>query len=166
MKKLLLSALLAATISGGAAAAAAAPKAGDTPRFVGPALDGRTLDLAAFRGHVTVVDLWATWCAPCRVDMPMLDGFYQDRRAQGLVVVGLSADRSHDIADARRVLSAFHFSGAALAQAKVNDFGMPRILPATYVLDAQGRVTAVFAAGGSPVTRQALEAAVDAAGRD
>lgn len=153
--------ILAAALIAGAGAASAAPKPGDAPRFAGPTLDGSAVDLASLRGQVVVVDLWATWCAPCRIEMPILDAV---SRARGVKVLALSADKPRDLGKARRLMSAFHFPSAVIAEARVNDFGDPRVLPQTYVLDRRGKVVAVFGLG-QPFSREALEAAITAASR-
>lgn len=154
--------LLAAVLTLGAGAAVAAPKPGDAPRFVGQTLDGRPLDLVSFRGRVVVVDLWATWCGPCRIEMPILDSVGQAYRARGVEVVALSADKPRDLGKAQQIMAAFHFPSGVIAKAKVNDFGDPRILPQTYVLDRSGRVVAIFGLGQA-FSRQGLEAAIAAA---
>jgi len=153
--------ILAAALISGAGAASAAPKPGDAPRFNGPTLDGAAVDLASLRGQVVVVDLWATWCAPCRIEMPILDAVGQ---ARGVKILALSADKPRDLPKAGRLMAAFHFPSAVIAKARVNDFGDPRVLPQTYVLDRQGRVTAVLGLG-QPFSREALEAAIAAASR-
>jgi thiol-disulfide isomerase/thioredoxin len=150
---------ITAALALGAGAASAAPRPGDAPRFVGPTLEGGTVDLAALRGHVVVVDLWATWCGPCRIEMPVIDAVGQAHRAQGVQVVALSADKPRDLGKARQIMAAFHFPSAVIAKAKVNDFGDPRALPQTYVLDRSGRVVAVFGLGQT-FSRAGLEAAI------
>jgi thiol-disulfide isomerase/thioredoxin len=67
-------------------------------------LDGRPLSLAALRGQVVLVNVWATWCAPCRVEMPLLEQTWQRHRAAGFVLLGASVDRG-DPADVRAFLA-------------------------------------------------------------
>jgi len=47
-------------------------------------LDGQTFDLAKFRGKVVLIHYWATWCAPCKKEMPILDAFYRRYHERGL----------------------------------------------------------------------------------
>lgn len=54
---------------------------------------GRATSLAAFRGKVVVLNLWATWCTPCLAEMPMLDRLQQELRGEDVVVLALSIDR-------------------------------------------------------------------------
>ncbi|TLY80884.1 MAG: TlpA family protein disulfide reductase [Gammaproteobacteria bacterium] len=78
-------------------AAGRAPEVGDpAPALLVPELDGHGFDLSALRGKVVIVNFWATWCAPCRAEMPVLDAFYRRYHAQGLELLGLSIDDAHD----------------------------------------------------------------------
>jgi thiol-disulfide isomerase/thioredoxin len=133
------------------------------PAFVGSDLDGAPLDLASLRGRVVVVNLWATWCGPCRAEMPMLDQVYRAHRPQGLMLIGLSADRRRDVGAVRKVIATVAYPAAMLSAAKVNGFGEPAILPITYVVDGAGVLRGVFPGAPRPLTREALEAAISAA---
>src|SRR5690348_11413618 len=93
----------AATLLSAALLAAPGTAAGDgasigqpAPALVVPQLDGKTFDLASERGKVVIVNFWATWCSPCRAEMPLLDSFYQRYRTRGLVLIGVSVDRSEE----------------------------------------------------------------------
>jgi thiol-disulfide isomerase/thioredoxin len=143
------------------------PARADLPRVGAPApevalkaLDGQPLDLAALKGKVVVINVWATWCGPCRAEMPMLDAFYRAHRAQGLALIGLSADRSRDLGEVRKVMAAFAYPAGLLSQATTDRLGDQRILPVTFIVDRAGLVRAVFGANGTPLTQAALEAAV------
>lgn len=62
------------------------------PALALPALDGRQVDLASLRGKVVLLDFWATWCAPCRDQMPAIAKLYRESKDQGLVLLGVSDD--------------------------------------------------------------------------
>jgi thiol-disulfide isomerase/thioredoxin len=161
--RLRLSTLIAAlaVLAAGAVDAKSAPRVGDAaPAVIARTLDGEAFDLGAQRGRVVVVNLWATWCAPCRAEMPALDSFYGAWRGRGVEVIGLSADRPRDIGDVRRAMRQFSYPAALLAGAGANAIGAPAILPVTYVIDRAGRIRAIFGAGGAPLTLAALTAAV------
>lgn len=63
------------------------------PRFQATLLDGTPVSDSALRGRVVLVNFWATWCAPCRVEMPLLQAMSVRHKNAGLVVLGLSVDR-------------------------------------------------------------------------
>ena len=90
--KLLLSAL-AASVLIASAARALAP--GDVPPAIDmPDLKGKKVDLASLKGKVVLVDFWASWCGPCKEEMPVLEALNEKFATQGLVIVGVSIDSS------------------------------------------------------------------------
>lgn len=141
---------------------AATPKVGaPAPALVARTLDGNDVDLGQLKGKVVVVNVWATWCTPCRAEMPTLNSFYLQHRGKGLVMIGLSADRSRDKPDVAKVMTAFAYPAALLSEAKVDKLDEPRVLPLTYVIDKGGIVRAVFGGTGTPLTAPLLAGAVE-----
>jgi cytochrome c biogenesis protein CcmG, thiol:disulfide interchange protein DsbE len=127
--------------------ACAAPAMNEAaPPLVATALDGETLDLAKLRGKVVLVNFWATWCAPCRKEMPILDAFYRRYRAQGLELIGISVDFARDSAKMRKAAGAVSYPTAMANDISVNGFGPPEGVPVTYVVDAEGVVRDKFIA--------------------
>src|SRR5271167_1847695 len=155
--------VLLATISAilpGLKAFAAMEVGQPAPALVVQELDGRTFDLGAVRGKVVVVSFWATWCPPCRKEMPVLDALYHRYHGQGLEMIGLSADRPHDRSDVSKVMQSFSYPAAMLDDAKVNDFGTPGALPMTIVIDGHGIIRAQLTPDRTAVTEKSLSAAV------
>jgi len=130
------------------------------PPLTAVELDGRAFDLGALRGKVVVVNFWATWCPPCRAEMPALDAFYRQYHGQGLEMIGISTDRPRDRNDVVKVMQAFVYPAAMLGDAKTNGFGAPETLPITYVIDQAGIVRAKFRPDQMAVTQAGLIAAV------
>jgi cytochrome c biogenesis protein CcmG/thiol:disulfide interchange protein DsbE len=157
-----LALIAAGALSAAEPAPASPPAAGQpAPPLIVPQLDGHEFDLAKLRGKVVLVNFWATWCSPCRTEMPTLNTFYRRYRSRGLVLLGLSIDEAPDAARVRQVMRQFSYPGALASAARVNGFGEPIAVPVTYVIDSHGVVRAQLQAEGpSGVSRQALEAAV------
>ena len=152
--------VMAGTLLTVRALADAPPRVGQrAPALVVPLLDGRTFDLTKEHGKVVIVNFWATWCSPCRAEMPRLDSFYKHYRARGVELLGLSVDDANDRAAVAEVMRHFSYPAALAASARVNEFGEPVAVPVTWIIDAHGVVRARLVAG-SAVTEQALAQAV------
>jgi cytochrome c biogenesis protein CcmG, thiol:disulfide interchange protein DsbE len=149
-------ALVALILFGPGALARASTDIGQAPSLVVPELDGKTFDLGTLRGKVVIVNFWATWCPPCRQEMPALNAFYRRYHAQGLELIGLSVDRPHDRSDVTRVMQSFAYPAAMLDDATSNDFGTPSALPMTFVLDRQGVIRARLTPDRTELTDQSL----------
>jgi len=130
------------------------------PALVATELDSQQFDLSTERGHVVIVSFWATWCGPCRQEMPELDAFYHLHHADGVDMIALSLDSPHDTGDVRKTMQPFTYPAGLLRDCKTNGFGQPRQLPVTYVIGPDGTIQAEFRGGKPAVTNQALEAIV------
>ena len=110
------------------------------PSLVLSTLDGSPFDLAKLRGKVVMVNYWATWCAPCRKEMPTLNAFYKKYQPQGLEIVGISIDFERDSEKARKFAHTVAYP-MALAKAITDDgFGIPKGVPITWIIDTDGKV--------------------------
>jgi len=116
------------------------------PGFSVKALDGRRVSLDGMRGDVVLVNFWATWCPPCRLEMPGFQSVYESYKDRGFTVVGLATD----------------VNGVGLVEAFVRDnritypvamasedvrlkYGGVDALPQSFLLDRQGRVRKMVA---------------------
>ncbi|MGD0116694.1 MAG: TlpA disulfide reductase family protein [Candidatus Binatus sp.] len=143
-----------------ALALASATVGSAAPALVVPELDGQTFDLGAERGKVVIVNFWATWCPPCRAEIPALDAFYRRYHGNGLEMIGVSADRPHDRSDVTKMKESLSYPVAMMDDATVNDFGPPNTLPITFVVDGNGILRAEFTPDQTPVTEKTLSDAV------
>lgn len=110
------------------------------PSFELVDLDGRPMSLVELRGRPVVLNFWATWCPPCRDEMPLLDAAQDRYREQGLVIVGILFEDSAD--DARRFLSTYAIGYPTLLDPggrTAIDYGVFG-LPETYFVDRGGTV--------------------------
>lgn len=106
---------------------------------------GKKISLAALRGKVVVVDFWASWCAPCKEEMPVLESLYKRFKDSGLVVVGVSVD--NEAANAKKFLSSVKVSFPIVHDAghTVADKFKPPRMPTSYVIDKAGKIRFVHA---------------------
>ncbi len=115
-----------------------APRA--LPAFSMTDLDGRTHDSASWRGRVVILNFWATWCGPCRAEVPDLVAL-QDKYRDRLLVIGVSEDEgSVDIV--RQFAAQYHVNYPIVMKTKELDTLFPGIsaLPTTFVLDTEGAI--------------------------
>ena len=122
--------------------------------------DGAPLGAPQLRGKVVVVNFWASWCKPCRKELPALDRLNAEIAARGGVVLAVSIDRDRAkaqrfVKDERLTMPVVHDGSDNLAA----QLDLP-YLPCTYVLDRDGRVVAAIG-GGAPSDLRALRATVD-----
>lgn len=115
------------------------------PTVSGELLDGGTFDLAAQKGHVVVVNFWASWCAPCRAEAADLEDVYQATKDSGVVFVGIN------IRDEKDKAIAFHdgragypslFDPAGKISLAFSDVP-PSAIPSTLVIDRDGRIASI-----------------------
>jgi thiol-disulfide isomerase/thioredoxin len=117
-------------------------------------LDGETVSLSDYRGQVVLINFWATWCPPCRAEMPTLDAYYREHRDNGLVLLAINAGETP--AAARTFIDANGFTfpvGLDRDSSLSRQFGASG-LPLTLVLDADGVVQ--YRHSGM-ITREALD---------
>lgn len=138
---------LVATAMVGLAQLASALEVGTSPPEIGlTAFNGTRVSLAELRGKVVVVDFWASWCAPCKQEMPVLESLYQRFKQQGLVVIGVSVDNER--ANAEKFIQSVRVTFPIVHDADhaVADRFHPPKMPTSYVIDKAGKVR--FVHGG------------------
>ena len=114
------------------------------PEFVRRDLTGHNLDLARLHGKVVLLNFWATWCAPCQVEMPMFARWQKQYGPQQLAVIGISMD--DDSESVRRTILAQRVDyPVAMGDATLGQrYGGVLGLPLTFLIDRNGIVRAKF----------------------
>lgn len=149
-----MNALLAAVMFYfGAAASFAASPAADrqtltpaqqptpAPEFTLPDLDGKPHKLADWRGKVVVLNFWATWCPPCRYEMPAMQRAWEKVRDENIVFVGVDVGEDSDTVFTFLADYPVEFPLLLDQDAKVIEQYPVTGLPTTYVIDPRGRIT-------------------------
>lgn len=111
------------------------------PAFTLPDLDGKPHALADYRGKVVVLNFWATWCPPCRYEMPAMQRAWEKVRDDGIVFVGVDVGEDADTVFTFLADYPVDFPLLLDQDAKVIEQYPVTGLPTTYVIDPQGRIT-------------------------
>ncbi len=111
------------------------------PGFTLVDLQGKKVSLADYKGKPVLVNFWATWCGPCKLEMPWFEEFSKKYQPQGLVILGLAADDAGKsvIADTARKSGVTY--PILLADDKIEEaYGGVDYLPESFYVDRQGKV--------------------------
>jgi thiol-disulfide isomerase/thioredoxin len=113
-----------------------------SPVAAAPFEAARTITGAPFNaaGEVTIVHFWATWCVPCRLEMPILDGYYRRHHAQGLAMLAVSVDQGVSAHKLQELTAHFAFPVARVDDVRMPRRDIPAALPVTRVYDRSGRL--------------------------
>ena len=121
-------------------------------------LGGGEVALSDYRGEWVVVNYWATWCAPCRKEMPELSELHEQR--SDVTVLGLAYEdvEDNDFVEFLQESPVTYPILIVDVYAPPEPFGAPRVLPTTIILDREGRAVKSYL---GPVTREAIERFID-----
>jgi cytochrome c biogenesis protein CcmG, thiol:disulfide interchange protein DsbE len=101
-------------------------------------LDGRRIATADLTGQVVILTFWATWCVPCRDELPLLSAYAREHAAQGLSVLAFSLDTQEELARVREIARNYDFPSGLLAVSSVPGYGRIWHIPVNFTIDRQG----------------------------
>ena len=111
------------------------------PDFELQSLDGKQVRLSDYRGKAVLLNFWATWCAPCKIEMPWFVDLQKQYASQGLQVIGVAMDDSGEDAIAKFAKEMGVNYPVLIGKESVGDaYGGVEFLPTTFFIDRQGKV--------------------------
>ncbi len=136
---LLLVALVLAPGLSGCTPSAAAPEVGKlAPDFQLSDLDGQPVSLSDFRGQPVLLNFWATWCGPCRYEMPFLERIHREQSADGLVVLGVNMGETAEEIEQFAADFGLSFTVLQDSDQEVALRYNVRSIPTTFLIDEDG----------------------------
>ncbi len=124
-----------------ASEASVGPRTGfSAPDYAAATLEGDTISLAELRGEVVLLNLWATWCAPCRHETPFLQDIHERYRDEGFRIVGISMDTRDAADDVAMFVEEYGVTYTILHDPRMRGMELYQVLglPATFLIDREG----------------------------
>ena len=127
------------------------------PAFRVKALTGETFDLAGMKGKTVLLDFWATWCGPCRKEMPTMEKIHQEFKANGLVVLGLNVGEDRGTVEKFLKTAKVSYPVALTADTDVASAFEVTAFPTYVVIDREGNIAAYqVGSAGEAALRETL----------
>ena len=122
--------------------AIAATSSGPAPAFKLSARGGKSVDLAQFKGQVVMINFWASWCVPCRQEMPLLEDIYKKYKPMGFTMLAVNVEPNTKDADAwlAKLAKPVTFPVAFDVDSKVSKAYKVAGMPSTVFVDRKGNV--------------------------
>lgn len=128
------------------------------PNFTLASLDGSAVTLSELKGSVTLINIWATWCPPCRAEMPVIQATYERYRDQGFTVLAVDLQEDPATVDAYMRRYGLTFPALLDRDGKVSVTYRSSALPSSYFVDRKGVIRAVYR---GPMPRSVLAGTVE-----
>jgi cytochrome c biogenesis protein CcmG/thiol:disulfide interchange protein DsbE len=119
------------------------------PGFTLNTLAGEPVSLSDLKGKVILINFWASWCSPCKAEMPAIQATYQTYKDQGLVVLGINATDQDEANAARQFAQTQGLTFPLLADVSGTVFQLYQVqaLPTSFFVDRQGKIGSVVVGG-------------------
>ena len=131
------------------------------PEFNLSTLDGQSVKLSDLRGKIILVNFWATWCPPCRAEMPAIENVYNSYKDQGFVVLAVNSTIQDTFADVAPFAQQYGLSFPILLDrtGDISHLYMLRSLPTSFFIDKDGTIRDVVI--GGPMSEALLRSRVE-----
>ncbi len=154
-------ALMACVAFGSSAMAADLSVGSPAPDMQAKLLDSaEVFQLSQQTGKTVIVNFWATWCAPCKAEMPTLQAYLDKHKSEGLAVLAISMDDARDLPAVRKISQQYSFQMALMSDANVKALGRIWRMPTTFVIDREGILRKNGQVGDAAITATELETLV------
>lgn len=154
---------ISATLPGGASSKLIpAPQKGFlAPDFSLETLDGKTVTLSELRGKPILLNLWASWCGPCRLEMPAMEVVYQDYKDEGFIILALNVTSQDSVSAARNFVLELGLTFPILLDytGSVSQLYQLRAFPTSFFIDRDGIIQEVVL--GGPMSEALLRTRVE-----
>jgi peroxiredoxin len=128
------------------------------PDFTLSSPDGQQISLSDYEGQVILVNLWATWCPPCKAEMPTINAFYETHKEDGFVVLAVNSQEGASTVKNFIQNNGFTFPVLLDTQGQVMDRYHVRALPTSFIIDRNGVIQHIQT---GEITSQQLQAIVE-----
>jgi peroxiredoxin len=112
----------------------------DLHDFTLPLLGGENVTLSSFKGNVIVLNFWATWCPPCRVEMPSMETLYQRYKDQGLVMLAVNLRENDGVVQQFIREHGYTFPVLVDRDGRTGSIYGIEAIPTTFIIDREGRI--------------------------
>jgi thiol-disulfide isomerase/thioredoxin len=113
---------------------------GPAPSFTLSSNDGKNVSLAQYQGQVVMINFWASWCGPCRTEMPLLDSIYRKYKPMGFTLIGVNVEPDRTAAEAWLKQTPVTFPVLFDAKSVVSTLYSVPGMPTTVFIDRKGNV--------------------------
>ena len=132
------------------------------PDFTLDTLQGEKVSLSALRGKIVVVNIWATWCPPCRAETPALEKSYEQYKDSGVVILGVDLTNQDLVSDMEAFVQEFHLTYPILLDrdGSVGILYQIKGLPSTFFINREGIIRTVVV--GGPMSETFIRSKIEA----